>query len=104
MAADRGRCGVVRAAGGELFRGPERCSSDLTNGRAMPTLLDDRADAPPSGVAANHEITVRVVAEGGGSGGQQRPRRRLPSFGSIVAALGIGVIALVGFLIVGALT
>ena len=70
----------------------------------MPTLLDDRADAPQAGVAANHEITVRVVAEGGGTGGQQRPRRRLPSMGSIVAALGIGVLALVGFLIVGALT
>lgn len=70
----------------------------------MPTLLDDRADAPQAAVAANHEITVRVVAEGGGPGGQQRPRRRLPSMGSIVAALGIGVLALVGFLIVGALT
>jgi cytoskeletal protein RodZ len=71
----------------------------------MPTLLEDRVDAPDGRASANHEITVRVVAESGGSGSNgPRPRRRLPSLGSIVAALGIGVLALVGFLIVGALT
>jgi hypothetical protein len=73
----------------------------------MPTLIEDRADAAPEGRASGtQDITIRVVAEGGGSGsdGGRRPRRRLPSFGSIVAALGLGVLALVGFLIVGALT
>jgi Protein of unknown function (DUF4230) len=74
----------------------------------MPTLLEERADAAPDGRATgNHEITVRVVAESGtgqGPNGSRRLRRRLPSLGSIVAALGIGVLALVGFLIVGALT
>jgi hypothetical protein len=70
----------------------------------MPTLLEERADAAPDGRATgNHEITVRVVTESNGSGPGGN-RRRLPSLGSIVAALGIGVLALVGFLIVGALT
>jgi cytoskeletal protein RodZ len=78
----------------------------------MSTQLEERADAAPDGRATgNHEITVRVVAEtneprSNRSGLEQtrRPRRRLPSLGSIVAALGIGILALVGFLIVGALT
>jgi hypothetical protein len=70
---------------------------------------DHHADAAPDGRTGNHEITVRVVAEGGngngtGPTGSRRPRRRLPSLASIVAALGIGVLALVGFLIVGTLT
>jgi hypothetical protein len=72
----------------------------------MPALLEERAEAAPDGRTGNHEITVRVEAVGGGSGsdGSRRPRRGVPSLGSIVAALGIGVLALVGFLIVGALT
>lgn len=78
----------------------------------MPTLLEHRPDtAPDVRATGSNEITVRVVTEGNGSveygaggRGPRRPRRRLPSLGSIVAALGIGVLALVGFLIVGALT
>ena len=73
----------------------------------MPTLLQGRPDATREGQGADtHEITVRVVADGPGSRPQElrRSRRRLPSFGSIVAAVGVGVIAIVGFLIVGALT
>jgi len=73
----------------------------------MPTMLEAPVDvARDVRTDGHHEITVRVVADGGGvgPGGGRRPRRRLPSFGSIVAAVGVGVLALVGFLILGALS
>ena len=73
----------------------------------MPTLLEDRVDAAPEGArpaTRKSPSASSPKAAGSGSNGGRRPRRRLPSLGSIVAALGIGVLALVGFLIVGALT
>jgi Protein of unknown function (DUF4230) len=73
----------------------------------MATLFVQRTDATPNGrMPADHEITIRVVTDTGssGPGGPRRPRWRLPSFGSIVALLGIGVLALIGMLIVGILT
>jgi len=58
----------------------------------MPTLLEDRAPTTDAG----HEVTVRVVADGG------RPRRRW-SLGGIVstlvvAALAVGVLVIAGVL------
>ena len=59
----------------------------------MPTLLEDRAPTTDAG----HEVTVRVVADGG------RPRRRW-SLGGIVSTLVVAALAVGVLLIAGVLT
>lgn len=70
----------------------------------MATLLDEPT-APDAPAGSPHEITVRVVTEPGGSGDPRRPRRRRrPSVAGFMTMLALGAAAVVGFLIVGAIT